>query len=69
MFASVKKSAYLSVLCPHLFIGVHSGLASTAAIDSKCAALPARGFVVQLTGQNEGHRSKPRHKVCDVQLE
>src|SRR5215218_3466191 len=32
MFASVKKSAYLSGFCPHLFIGVHSGLASTAAL-------------------------------------
>src|SRR5215211_9059025 len=34
MFAGVQKLAYLSVLCPHLFIGVHSGLASTAAIHS-----------------------------------
>src|SRR5215204_5150073 len=57
MFAGVKKSAYLSGFCPHLFVGVHTGSASTAALllpfTANCAALPARGFVVQLTGQKK----------------
>jgi hypothetical protein len=32
MFTSVHKLAYLSGFCRHLFVGVHSGSASTAAL-------------------------------------
>ncbi len=51
MFASVQKLAYLSGLRRHLFVGVYSGSASTAAmvrVRPNSAALPAQGFVVHL---------------------
>src|SRR5215212_607097 len=67
MFASVKKSAYVSVICPRLFIGVHYGSASTAAIPLEGASrlsrrpTPSRPYSLFALFSRRGLFSKVHH--------